>query len=155
MSAPLTRVRLLHRPKTGDDWLRFGRPVHTLDQDRRTAQALFAPRAVFGLVHWRAGDYGTVDWRLMVLRAVAPGEAATTLDGVDPGAEVLLSARGEGPVRRAFALIDAIEAQDLDPAEAPAAYWQTAHNRLAAHLEPRPYGPAEHAAELRRRRVAP
>jgi hypothetical protein len=155
MTLPLTRVHLLHRPKTADDWLRFGRPVRTRSLDRRTSQALFTPGSVFALVRWRAGDFGTVDWRLWVLRAVAPGEAASTVSGVDPGAELLLAARGEGPVRRAFAVIDAIEAQGLDPAEAPAAYWQAAHNRLAAYLEPRPYGPAERAALLRRRRASP
>lgn len=155
MSLSLTRVRLLHRPQTADDWLRFGQPARTAAVDRRNSVALFAPGAVFGLVRWRAGDFGTVDWRLWVLRAVGPDEAASTVNGVDPGAELLLAARGEGPVRRAFSLIDAVEAQGFDPADTPASYWRAAHNRLAARLEPRPYGPAEQAAEVRRRQVTP
>jgi hypothetical protein len=41
----------------------------------------------------------------------------------------------------------------IDPADASPDYWRVAHNRLAAHETPRPYGAAEHAAWLVRREV--
>jgi Protein of unknown function (DUF2840) len=104
-------------------------------------------------VRWRGGGYGTTSLRLSVLRAPLPGEPATTLPGVRPGAELLLSASGDGPVRRAFAVIDAIEAAGFDPADVSPNYWRVAHNRLAAHETPRPYGAAEHVAWLARREV--
>lgn len=152
--SPLTRVHLRHWPKIADDWLRFGRPVSDQLVDRRRSAAAFAPGAVFAYVRWRGGDYGTISWRLAVLRAIEPGEPATALAGVWPGADVLLSVSGDGSVRRAFTVIDAVEAADIDPAEASPDYWRVAHNRLAAHETPRPYGLAEHTAWLARRGFA-
>lgn len=152
--SPLTRAQLWHSPKVADDWLRFGHPVTEQQIDRRRTIAGFAPRAVFAYVRWRGGDYGTISWRLAVLRAVGPGAPATALAGVWPGADVLLSVAGEGPVRRAFAVIDAVEAAGIDPTEASPDYWRVVHNRLAAHGAPRPYGAAEHAAWTARRGVS-
>lgn len=150
---PLTRVHLRHWPKVADDWLRFGHPASEQLVDRRRTIAGFLPDTVFAYVRWRGSDYGTTSWRLAVARAVGPGEPATALAGVWPGAEVLLSASGDGPVRRAFAVIDAVEAAGMEPAEVSPDYWRVAHNRLAAHEAPRPYGLAEHAAWLARREL--
>ena len=152
--SPLTLVNLRHWPKRADDWIRFGHPVSEQQVDRRRSTAAFAPGAVFAYVRWRGGDYGTISWRLAVLRALEPGAPATALAGVRPGAEVLLSVSGEGPVHRAFAVIDAVEAVGIDPADASSDYWRVAHNRLAAHEAPRPFGRAEHAAWLIRREIA-
>jgi hypothetical protein len=150
----LTRVLLQHRPDVADDWIRFGRPVAETVIDRRRGWAAFAPGAVFAYVRWRGGDYGTTRWRLSVLRAAAPGQSVTALAGVLPGADVLLGVRGEGPVRRAFAVIDAVEAAGFDPTAISPDYWRMASNRFAAHEAPRPYGEAEHGAWLARRRIA-
>jgi hypothetical protein len=152
--SPLTRVHLRHWPKVADDWLRFGLPASEQLVDRRRTIAGFATGAVFAYVRWRGGDYGTISWRLAVLRAATPDAPVTALAGVWPGAEVLLSVSGEGPVRRAFAVIDGVEAVGVDPAEASPDYWRVAHNRLAAYAAPRPYGLAEHAAWIARREVA-
>ena len=151
---PLTRVHLRHWPKIADDWIRFGHPFTEQLVDRRRSIAGFAQGAVFAYVRWRSGDYGTISWRLAVLRALAPGESATELAGVWPGADVLLSVSGDDPVRRAFSVIDAVEAAGVNPAEASPDYWRVAHNRLAAHDMPRPYGLAEHAAWRARREFA-
>ena len=67
---------------------------------------------------------------------------------------MLLSVSGDDPVRRAFSVIDAVEAAGVDPAEASPDYWRVAHNRLAAHDVPRPYGLFEHAAWRARREFA-
>lgn len=153
MSA-LTRVALWHVPNLADDWLRFGRPTVEGVLDRRRAWAGFAVGAVFAYVRWRGGDYGALTWSLTVLRARAPSEPVDTVAGVSPGAEILLEALGDGPVRRAFAVIDAMEAASFDPCGISADYWRMARNRLAAHQVPRPYGQAEHAAWLARREIA-
>ena len=155
MSLIETRVALLHQPYSADDWLRFGRPSTERRIDRRQSIAVFSAGAVFAYVRWRAGDYGTVLWRLWVLQATCGSEPAVTLSGVDPGASILLAVSGEGKVKRAFALIDEIEALALDPAEIAPTYWQVAHNRLAAHGAPRAYGLAEHQAFLAARSLQP
>lgn len=150
----LTRVSLWHVPDFANDWLRFGAPAVERVIDRRRSWAGFAPGSVFAYVRWRGGDYGTVRWSLAVLLARAPGQPVETVAGVSPGAEILLQALGEGPVHRAFAVIDAVEVAGFDPCGISANYWRVARNRLAAHQPPRPYGQAEHAAWLARREVS-
>ena len=146
----LTRVTILFLPERVNDRVRFGAPVAERIIDRRCRVDLFEPGAVFGYVQWRANRYGTEHWRLWVLQAARPGARAETVPGIAPAAHIWLSAGGVARVTRALALIDAVEAQALDPALAPESYWRTAHNRIAAGLEPRVYAPAE-AAERRSR----
>ena len=147
----LTRVTVLFLPERVNDRVRFGVPVAERIIDRRCRVDLFAPGAVFGYVQWRANRYGTEHWRLWVVQAAAPRERAETVPGVAPGAHIWLSAGGAAKVTRALALIDAIEAQAIDPASLPESYWRTVHNRIAAGLETRVYAPAE-ADERRARR---
>ena len=141
----LTRVTVLFLPERVNDRVRFGAPVSERIIDRRCRVDLFAPGAVFGYVQWRANRYGTEHWRLWVVQALRPGERAQTIPGIAPGAHIWLSAGGVAQVTRALSLIDAIEAQALDPSSLPESYWRTAHNRIAAGLEPRVYALAEHA----------
>ncbi len=145
----LTRVTVLFLPERVNDRVRFGTPAAERIIDRRCRIDLFAPGAVFGYVQWRANRYGTEHWRLWVLQAAAPGSRAETVPGIAPGAHIWLSTGGVAKVMRALALIDAIEAQALDPASLPESYWRTAHNRIAAGLEARVYAPAEFSERRR------
>lgn len=146
----LTRVTVLFLADRVNDRVRFGTPMAERIIDRRARIELYASGAVFGYVQWRADRYGTQLWRLWVLQAAKPGERAETLPGVAPAAHVWLSAAGMARVTRALALVDAIEAQGLNPTALPESYWRTVHNRIAAGLEPRVYAPAE-LAERRAR----
>ena len=141
----LTRVTVLFLADRVNDRVRFGTPAGERIIDRRARIELYAPSAVFGYVQWRADRYGTQLWRLWVLQSSAPGARAETVPGVAPAAHIWLSAAGMARVTRALALIDAIEAQGLDPAALPESYWRAVHNRIAAGLEPRVYAPAEMA----------
>ena len=141
----LTRATVLFVPERVNDRVRFGAPAAEQITDRCCRFDLFSPGAVFGYIRWRADRYGTELWRLWVLQAARPGDGAQTVPGIAPGAHIWLSASGVARVKRALALIDAIETQALDPASLPESYWRTAHNRIAAGLEPRVYAPAEHA----------
>ena len=151
----LTRVTILFLPERVNDRVRFGAPAAERIIDRRCRIDLFEPGAVFGYVQWRANRYGTEHWRLWVLQAARAGERAETVPGVAPAAHIWLSAGGVGRVTRALALIDAIEAQALDPASLPESYWRTAHNRIAAGLEPRVYAPVDHAERRARGGLLP
>lgn len=145
-AARLTAVRLHHRPDMTDAWLRFGHPVAERHRGRRRGIAWFVPGSLFGYVDWRANDYGTVRWTFCVARAVRPGGAIVTIEGVAPGAELLLAASGKAAVKRALAHVDAIEAAGIDPAAVDADHWRAAANRIAARDDPRPFDPAAHAA---------
>lgn len=151
----LTRVTVLFLADRVNDRVRFGTPAASRIIDRRCRIDLFEPGAVFGYVQWRADRYGTEQWRLWVLQAAAPGERAETVPGVAPAAHIWLSAGGVARVIRALALIDAIEAEALDPDSLPESYWRTAHNRIAAGLEPRVYSAQEHAERRARAGLIP
>lgn len=54
-------------------------------------------RFVFDL--WERNEWGTTRWRVVVARAVAPGEAAVALPSVRPGAAILADIQGAQRVR--------------------------------------------------------
>lgn len=146
----LTRVRVTFIQDRVNDWLRFGRfyKERVIDSQRR--DVYFTAHAVFCYITWRANDYGTTQWRIDILRAVAPGERASQISGVAPGAEILLRASGKTKVLRVLALIDAIEAQDIRPDAVSPDYWRTVHNQLSANHEPIVLHGRAHAAYLSR-----
>ena len=57
--------------------------------------------------------------------------------------------------QRVLALIDAVDALGIDPADVAPEHWRHVHNRLSAGQEPNPYTPERHAAWVSRRRIAP
>lgn len=151
---PLTHVTLVWRDGVQEDWLRFGKPVAERIIDRRTRIESYAPGQVFALVRWASNEYGTQRSLLIIARAVGRGEAFSTLAQVDPGGEILLSARGWPSVRAAFGLIDAIEKAGFDPCDIAPDHWRHIHNRLAVGMPPRPYDQRRHRAWSLRRRLS-
>ena len=156
MSAPidtLTHVELIWLEKQIEHWIRFGRDVAEQIVDRRQRILSFAPGSIFAFVRWAGNDYGTVVSRIDVLRAVAPGEAYSTVGSVRPGGDILLRISGWPKVERVLQAIDAIEQLGVDPADACPDHWRHVHNRLAAGDAPRPYTREQHRAWLLRRRI--
>lgn len=151
----LTRVRLVFLADRRNQWLRFGKPMVEDVPDPHYRYVYFAPGSVFGLVDWCANDYGTVRWRLSILRATGPGERMACMADVEPGAQLLLHAATPGKTKRVLQLIDAIEAQRIVPEAVSEDYWRVLHQRLVAGIEPPVYSAAEHAAMLRRRELLP
>ena len=156
MSAPidtLTHVELIWLEKQIEHWIRFGRDVAEQIVDRRQRILSFAPGSIFAFVRWAGNDYGTVVSRIDILRAVAPGEAYSTVGSVRPGGDILLRISGWPKVERVLQAIDAIEQLGIDPADACPDHWRHVHNRLAAGDAPRPYTREQHRAWLLRRRI--
>ncbi|EHK54328.1 DUF2840 domain-containing protein [Allomesorhizobium alhagi] len=149
----LTRVELVWIVKQIEHWIRFGRPAREQVLDRRRRILFFPPGSVFALVRWAANEHGTVLSRLDILRAVGRGEACQTIPTVTPGGDILLRVDGWPKVERMLQLIDAIEASDIDPAEASPDHWRHVHNRLAAGETPRAYTRQRHRAFLLRREI--
>lgn len=150
---PLTHVTLVWHEGIREDWLRFGRPVAERIIDRRTRIESYAPNQVFALVRWASNDYGTRRSLLVIVRAVGPGEAFSTLPQVDPGGDILLSVSGWPKVRAAFELIDAIEQAGFDACDIAPDHWRHMHNRLSVGMPPRLYDRHRHKAWCLRRRL--
>jgi hypothetical protein len=149
----LTEVELLWLEKRIENRIRFGRAVEEKILDRRRRLLSFAPGSIFAFVRWTSSDFGTVISRMDILRAVAPGQRCSTVPYVKPGGEILLRLSGWPKVERALQLIDAVEALDINPADAAHEYWHHVHNRLSVNENPRPYTKARHQAWLHRQRV--
>ncbi|MEB5485023.1 DUF2840 domain-containing protein [Burkholderia pseudomallei] len=146
--AALTRVSLAYIEQRIDVYLRFGEPARVVRLDRWRRVAVFLPRAMFCRIHWQANDYGTIRGQLMVMQACTPLDAAQRIPGVLPGARLLLHVEGESAVRAVLAQFDAIEAQNIAPADVSPAYWRTLGNRLAARLPLPTYTAERHAVWL-------
>jgi hypothetical protein len=154
--APFTTlIELTFQKQKVEYWIRFGRKSYEQIIDRRRSIVGFAPDSVFAFVRWASNDYGTIVSRLDILRAIGRGEPFQTVPFVRPGGEILLRTDGWPKVQRALAVIDAVEALSVDPADASPDYWRHVHNRLSAGQEPNPYTPERHAAWIGRRRIAP
>lgn len=151
----LTHVELTWIEKKIEHWLRFGRRAEEKILDRRRSVSSFKPGSIFAFVRWASNDFGTIVSRMDIVRAVEAGASYQTLPFVRPGGEILLRVDGWPKVERVLQAIDAIEALDIDPADAAPEHWRHLHNRLAVGDEPHAYTRAQHAAWLKRRRVMP
>ena len=149
----LTTVELLWLEKRIENRVRFGHAVSEtiLDSHRRVLS--FAPGSIFAFVRWTSNDFGTVLSRIDILRAATPGRRYSTVPWISPGGESLLRLSGWPKVERVLQLIDAMEALEIDPAEAAPDYWHHVHNRLSVNESPRNYTRARHQAWLHRRRI--
>ena len=128
--AELTHVELTWLEKRIEHWIRFGiiASEKVLDRSRRVVS--FAPGSVFAIVRWASNDFGTVISRVDIVRAIAPGEAFSTLPFVRPGGDILLRISGWPKVERVLQIIDAMEAAGIDPVDAAHDHWRHVHNRL-------------------------
>lgn len=151
----LTHVELTWVEQQIEHWIRFGRDVEEQVLDRRRRVLSFPPDTTLAFVRWASNDYGTIVSRIDILRTVAPGHPYQTVPAVRPGGDILLSIGGWPKVEQVLQAIDAIEAHDLDPAEASPDYWRHVHNRITAGQQPRLYTAGQHQAFLLRRRATP
>lgn len=151
----LTDVDLIWIEKRLQRWIRFGHVASERVINRHRSSVAFAPGSVFAFVRWASNDFGTVVSRIDILRAVAAGEACSTVGFVRPGGESLLRVYGWPKVQRVLQAIDAVEALGIDPADAAPDHWRHIHNRLAVGAVPHGYTEERHAAWLKRQRIAP
>jgi hypothetical protein len=150
-AAGIPTVELTWIEQSTERWIRFGTPVRDEVLDRRRRLLSFAANSVFAFVRWASNDYGTSLSRLDIVRAVAPGEAWSTLPCITPGGELLLHLGGWPRVRASLALIDVVEELGIAPEAASHDYWRHVHNRLIAGHRPRAYSIVRHRAwQLRR-----
>jgi len=152
-SSPPTEVQLIWLKGHFQRWIRFGRIADERLIDRRRRVVSFTPGAVFAVVHWEAGRYGTTLSRLWVLRATAPREAFDRVPFIAPGAEILLDLKTWVKVQAALAVIDAIEAQRIRPERVAPDHWRHVGARIAVAETPSTYDRARHRVWLMRKRL--
>ncbi|MEX3014046.1 DUF2840 domain-containing protein [Gymnodinialimonas hymeniacidonis] len=134
-------------------WIRFGRIAEKSNLTATDKRVAFEPGAIFAMVRWSSNEYGTVESRFDILRAVNAGQCCSTIPYVLPGGDVLLRLSGWPKVEAALIAVDIVESYGIAPEEVCPDHWRHVHNRLTAGFEPRPYTPARHAAWVKRREV--
>lgn len=121
--------------------LLFGVPlkVDTIELQHGTTKqhAYFKPGAVFALDLWDRNDYGTKEWRVYVLRAVWPGEVASRVPQVEPGAEVLLFGKGKNKVQKIMRWFKDVEKAGEILSELHPDRFRAAHARFTVNMDPR------------------
>jgi hypothetical protein len=149
-----TEVELMWDEGRIERWIRFGHPVAERLLDRQRRVLSFAAGSIFAFVRWQGNDFGTVQSRIDILRALLPHEAATSIGFLRPGGEILLRQSGWPKVERVLQHIDILEQDGFDPAAICPDHWRHLHNRLSAGEEPRRYTAERHALWLKRRMLS-
>jgi hypothetical protein len=108
--------------------VRFGRieQQHVIDRHWRVVS--FAPDSIFAFLRWASNAYGTVQSRIDILLAVAPGEGYITVADVHPGGDSLLHISGSARVEKVV--------QAIDPADVAPDYWRHVHNACPPVIGP-------------------
>ena len=137
----LTKVILKFEENKLRFQLLFGTPVATKEIHftfgLSEKHVFFRPGSLFALEVWEANDYGTVNWKIYILRTVTPGEKINRLPRVLPGAEILLTVSGRKKVDKVKAWLTAMASQGHNLAMVDPDYYRAAHYSWKANLEPR------------------
>jgi hypothetical protein len=149
----LTSVEIAFYPEYLNYRLRFGSPIKLVRLDRSRSLAFFKPSRVFGYLRWYANESGTQAWRFTVAEAKEPHIMLSRLQGIKPGAEVLLLLSGAAHVRRALSVVDDLETRGFKPEDVSPSYYRHLHVRLSTGRDIRPYSVDQHAAHLAARRL--
>ena len=128
-----TRVLNLQVPNRHRWWLLFGSPVESswvgVGPGKMQVHR-FGPDSLLGLSRQRLNGYGVVDWEVLFLRTVHPGEPAHTIDGVAPGADLILYAHGKSKAKVIQAYLARLDGLGLDPCDG-----LELHRRAAPYLQ--------------------
>ena len=149
----ITLVELTWIEKKIENWIRFGHDTYQQILDRRRRVVGFPPDSVFAFVRWAANDFGTIQSRIDIVRAVGASEPFQTLAFVQPGGDILLKIESWPKVEDVLRHVDGIEALGIDPADADPDHWRHVAHWMNAGEMPRPYTAERHQAWLRRREI--
>lgn len=117
--------------------LRFGQPEAKTKLDKYRSLASFCDGSVFGYIRWRANAYGTIDWRVFVVKAQSDG-VLSQVAGITPAVKILVSVQGKPAVKRSFTALDKLEKQAGGRLEnVPESYWPQFNNALLLRRTPR------------------
>jgi hypothetical protein len=131
----------------------LGRPTESLRVSKAREELHFKYTQIFGFARWRADQYGTQTWRVVVAQAGHPGEQLTRIPGVKPGVSLLLHAFGKTRAKRALRVIGMLSEAHVLHEIAPA-YWRHVHLKISKNEKPEPYEPKVFEALVRARTVS-
>ncbi len=112
----------------------FGEPDEWVRLDRFRRLAVFSEHQIFGYIRWRANTYGTIDWRLYVLKSGRGGQMSA-VPGVAPAAKILAFVNGRERMKRALPVLDRIKAGSSTGFQGvPESYWRAVQSHLVLNI---------------------
>ncbi|WP_165776835.1 DUF2840 domain-containing protein [Paremcibacter congregatus] len=146
MRKDLTRIETISLRGRLHYYTRFGRPVSKVTMPPYRGLEYYRPGQLLGYIRWQAGEYGSRLWRFMILRTVSfTGKSPShQVEGVSPGAYIILDVEGALKVRAAMNVIDQIENMGIDPAEVSPAYYGHLHQRILTNQPYHRYSMEQH-----------
>ncbi len=129
MEGQLTVAIISYRKNRINNRLIFGESVMKIRRGWRREFAVFSPGQMFAYERWRGNKYGTQDWRLFICMATHSGPV-TAVPGVNPGAQILLCARGKTRVKRVLNLFDELKSAHGPLENIPPQRWRQLHNAI-------------------------
>ena len=110
--------------------LLFGEPYELITLDRFRRLAVFTPNEIFGYIRWRANQYGTVEWRLFVVKSGVAGHM-TQIQGISPAVKILISVSGRNGMKRALSTLDVLKENTKNGLQGvPESYWKVVQSAL-------------------------
>ena len=126
----LTQVQIHFVKDIINHRLLFGQPNEMIKLDRFRRLVVFKPDQIFGYIRWRANQYGTVEWKLYVLKTGEAGQM-TQVSGISPAVKILVSVSGRERMKRALPIMDRIKANAKDGLlGVPESYWKVVESCL-------------------------
>lgn len=151
--ASLSEVRLTWIEGRCEHMLRFGRVADDRNVGEVSRIVSFRPGAVFALVRRISSDFGPTCCSLSVVQAAKAGQISAPIASVIVGGERLLHVENLAHVSQVLEMVDAMEADGIDPCDASPDHWRDVAARLNDGRQIRPYTRARHAAWLQRSRT--
>tara|TARA_R110002167_G_scaffold164230_1_gene361164 strand:+ start:270 stop:704 length:435 start_codon:yes stop_codon:yes gene_type:complete len=134
MTPNLTRVSLCQEHTGLSTRLLFGNPASSYDIRPGVSIAAFQQDAVFGYERRRPNERSADGWQIFILKAAGPGDLASRIRGIQPGAEILLSALNHFHARRASRALSLVW-QHTDPHTLAPSFWLRLFTQLQAGLD--------------------
>lgn len=151
--ASVTEVRLTWIEGRCEHMLRFGRVADDRTDSEASRIVSFRPGAVFALVRRVSSDFGPTCCSLSVVQAARAGQISAPIASLLVGGERLLHVENLAHVSQVLEMVDAMEADGIDPCDASPDHWRDVAARLNDGRPIRPYTRARHAAWLQRSRT--
>ncbi|WP_423787221.1 DUF2840 domain-containing protein [Hyphomonas chukchiensis] len=134
MTPNLTRVFLGQENSGLSTRLLFGNPASSNLIRPGVSIAAFQQDAVFGYERRRPNERSADGWQIFILKAASPGELASRIRGIQPGAEILLSALNHFHARRASRALSLVW-QHTDPHTLAPSFWLRLFTQLQAGFD--------------------
>ena len=110
--------------------------VETIRSKEGVAQKIskFSQNKIVAYERWERNQFGTINWEIFVFKTSIPGKMIQSIQGVRPGAELFIYAKGKSKVKELFKVLDELQVKDIKISSLSEGVLRTINNRLHANV---------------------